>query len=328
MNAKANTITVLGGGAWGTALAAVAANAGHDVRLWLRDADVANAINRGRMNTARLPGIVLPQAIRATPDLAEALDGAVIVLAATPAQTTRAVLAEAALLLDRSAVIVLCAKGIETGTGLFLTDVAQVVMPGQACAVLSGPGFAGEIARGLPTAVTIAAETQAMALDIATALSTARFRCYASDDKRGVEAGGALKNVIAIAAGAAHGAGLGASAGAALVTRGFAEMKRVALSFGARAETLNGLSGLGDLILTCGSAQSRNFAHGMALAAGVASTSLAEGVATSHVACELAARDGIDAPIITAVAALVSGHTTIDDAVAALMARPLKSEGE
>lgn len=321
-------VAVLGGGAWGTALAATLAANGVRTLLWARDGAQVMAINRSHTNEAYLPGVALPATLRATAALDEAMADAAIILAVTPAQTTRPVLSALATHARAETAIVLCAKGIEAETGLFLSDVARAVLPGRPLAVLSGPGFAGEVARGLPTAVTIAAPDEAAALSLATALSSNRFRCYASGDMRGVEAGGALKNVIAIAAGAAAGAGLGASAGAALVTRGFAEMKRIATAFGADPATLNGLSGLGDLILTCGSAQSRNFAFGAALARGETSAKLAEGVATARIAAALAARHGLDAPIISAVSALIDGRVTILEAVAQLMARPLKSEQE
>jgi glycerol-3-phosphate dehydrogenase (NAD(P)+) len=298
------------------------------IRIWMRDAEAVQAIRTGHMHETRLPGVRLPGTLLATTDPAEALEDARHVLAVTPAQTTREVLATIAPHLSADAALILCAKGIERGTGRFLSDVAGEMLPGARIAVLSGPGFAAEVARGLPTAVTLAATDEDEALAVARALSTPRLRLYASADRRGVEAGGALKNVIAIAAGAAHGAGLGASASAALVTRGFAEMKRVATAFGGRAETLNGLSGLGDLILTCNSAQSRNFAFGEALARGENVTALAEGAATAHVAARLAKSHGIDAPIILAVAALIDGRATITDCVAALMARPLRSEQE
>ena len=318
-------IAVLGGGAWGTALASVAVSAGHEVALWARSTATVDDINNNHANAAYLPGVALPQALRATPDAAVALHGADIVLAVTPAQTTRAVLGEIAPLVG-SATLVLCAKGIERSTGAFLTDIAAETLPATSCAVLSGPGFAGEVARGLPTAVTVAADAGARALALAEALSTSRFRCYASSDPRGVEAGGALKNVLAIAAGAAHGAGLGASAGAALITRGFAELKRLGVVLGGSPATFDGLSGLGDLLLTCSSEQSRNFAFGMALATGQRAEKLAEGAATAYIARDLAARHAIATPIIAAVADLIDGRLTIADAVAALMARPIRSE--
>jgi glycerol-3-phosphate dehydrogenase (NAD(P)+) len=321
-------VAVLGAGAWGSALSCVAASGGHAVRLWARDPDVADAINLSRRNDRHLPGVILPESVSASAAMADVLDGVDVVLAATPAQTTRTVLAAAAAFLPRDAVIILCAKGIERGSGQFQSAIASEILPGATVAVLSGPGFAGEVACGLPTAVTLAARRPDDALTLAATLSTPRFRLYAADDMAGVEAGGALKNVIAIAAGAAHGAGLGASASAALVTRGFAEMRRLAAAFGGRPQTLNGLSGIGDLMLTCASAQSRNFAFGAALAAGRVSSGLAEGAATAQVAHDMARAHGIDAPIMAATSALIAGRLTIAEAVDALMARPVKTEEE
>ena len=319
-------VVVLGGGAWGTALGCVAVAAGHDVMLWARDETTVQAINQAHCNPIYLPDVVLPKALHATGNMTEALKGAEIVLAVTPAQTTRQILTDAASLLPRNATLVLCAKGIESETGFFLSAIAKIIVPNQNLAILSGPGFAGEIARGLPSAVTLAADNKYKALQLAEALSSPRFRIYASDDMRGVEAGGALKNIIAIAAGAVHGAGLGASASAALVTRGFAELKRIGQAFGGRAETVNGLSGLGDLILTCNSTQSRNFQFGVDLAQGRNSKVLAEGAATAHIAASLAHKHQLDAPIIAAISAFIKGQTDIAEAVAALMARPLKEE--
>jgi glycerol-3-phosphate dehydrogenase (NAD(P)+) len=322
-------VAVLGGGAWGTALACMAVAAGHETMIWTRRSDAAASISQRQENAEYLPGVSLPALLSASAEMADVLAGAAIVLAATPAQTTRAVLAGAAKHLAAGADLVLCAKGLERGSGQFQSAVAQAVLPHAPLAVLSGPGFASDIARGLPTAVTIAAGTGDRALHLAAALSNARFRCYASDDMAGVQAGGALKNVIAIAAGAAHGAGLGASASAALVTRGFAELKRLGVALGGRADTLNGLSGLGDLILTCGSSQSRNFAFGAALGRGEpVAAALAEGAATAHIAAGLATALGLETPIIHAVAALMDGRTTIGAAVDSLMARPLRSEQE
>ncbi len=317
---------MLGGGAWGTALGCVCVAAGHDVVVWARDETTVHLINQTHRNQAYLPDVDLPEALKANTDMSQALVEAEIVLAVTPAQTTRHVLTSVKPFLPANATLVLCAKGIEAETGLFLSDIAKTILPNQKIAVLSGPGFAGEIARGLPSAVTLASNKIDDALVLAETLSSSRFRIYASDDVRGVEAGGALKNIIAIAAGAVHGAGLGASASAAMVTRGFAEIKRVGEAFGGKAETLNGLSGLGDLILTCNSTQSRNFQFGVDLAKACVSRALAEGAATAHIAASLAAKRGIEAPIIAAVSALINGQTTITGAVAALMARPLKEE--
>lgn len=323
-------IAVLGGGAWGTALALAMHRAGHEARLWARDAQTVRAVAEKGENPRYLPGISFEPGLFASTDLAEALDGAGCVLAVTPAQTLRAVLGEAAPHLPRSAPLVLCAKGIERETGRLMSQLAADVLPDQKIAALSGPSFAADVARGLPTAVTVAAGDADDAFALAALLSGPHFRCYSSDDLIGVEVGGALKNVLALAAGAVAGAGLGASAQAAMITRGFVELSRVAAAMGAKPETLTGLSGLGDLILTCSSPQSRNFAYGKALGAGesLADRPLAEGVATAGIAASIARDRGIEAPIIAAVAAILSGRTTITRAVEALMARPLKSETE
>ena len=253
-------IAVLGGGAWGTALAATMLRAGNDVVLWARDKDVVNALNERRENPVYLPGIVLDSGLRATADPAEALSGTEIALAAVPAQAMAETLGRLRSVIPARAPLVLCAKGIERGTGRLLSQVAAEALPGHPIAALSGPSFATDVARGLPTAVTVAAPDAALAADLAATFSSPAFRCYSTDDLVGVEVGGALKNVLAIAAGAIAGAGLGASAQAAMVTRGFVELRRIGAAFGARPETLMGLSGLGDLILTCSSSQSRNFA--------------------------------------------------------------------
>ncbi len=247
------SVCVVGGGAWGTALASVAARQG-PVRLLLRDAATAQAINERRENPAYLPGIALPQGIEAVLDPAAALAGASIVLLVTPAQTLRAVCRTLAPSLPEGAVLVLCSKGIERDTGLFASAVVEAELPGHPVAVLSGPSFATDVAAGLPTAVTLAAKDAALADELARRLSGPSFRIYAGTDVLGVEAGGALKNVLAIAAGAASGLGLGASAQAALVTRGFVELSRLGEALGADPRTLMGLSGLGDLVLTCSAA--------------------------------------------------------------------------
>lgn len=321
-------IAVLGGGAWGTALATTVLRAGHGCALWARDAGTAAAINARHENPRYLPGIALDPALAATTDLGAALDGAACVLAVVPAQAMRGLLDALSGRLAGGIPLVLCAKGIERDTGKLLSEMAAELLPDNPVAALSGPSFATDVAAGLPTAVTVAAGDEALAADLAGLLSSPAFRCYSSADLIGVEVGGALKNVLAIAAGAAAGAGLGASAQAALVTRGFVELRRVAAAFGAEPETLMGLSGLGDLILTCGSAQSRNFSYGMAVGRGddLEGRPLAEGVATAGIAARIARDKGVDAPIIEAVAALLAGRLTIGDAVAALMARPLKSE--
>ncbi len=328
MNPPGRKIAVLGGGAWGTALATTALRAGHGCTLWARDADTVAAINDRHENPRYLPGIALDPALAATAGLDAALAGAACVLAVVPAQAMRGLLAELARRLDAEIPLVLCAKGIERDTGKLLSEIVAEILPETPVAALSGPSFAADVAAGLPTAVTVAARDEARAAELAALLSSPAFRCYSSADLTGVEVGGALKNVLAIAAGAVVGAGLGASAQAALVTRGFVELRRVAAAFGAEPETLMGLSGLGDLILTCGSAQSRNFSYGLAIGRGESldGRPLAEGVATAGIAARIASDRGIEAPIIAAVDALLSGRIAISDAVAALMARPLKSE--
>jgi glycerol-3-phosphate dehydrogenase (NAD(P)+) len=323
-------IAVLGGGAWGTALAATALRGRNEAVLWARDAGTVAAINSRRENPRYLPGIMLDPAPRATADLGKALDGAAVVLAATPAQTLRATLEAAAPHIAAGIPLVICAKGIERATGRLLSEIAAEILPENPAAVLSGPSFAADVARGLPTAVTIAAADEALAAQLAGLFSSPSFRCYSTGDLIGVELGGALKNVLAIAAGAVSGAGLGASAQAAMVTRGFVELRRIGAAFDARPETLMGLSGLGDLILSCGSAQSRNFSYGLALGRGqpLDGLPLAEGVPTAAIAAEIAHKRGIDAPIVAAVAALLRRELTIGQAVTALLSRPLKSETE
>jgi glycerol-3-phosphate dehydrogenase (NAD(P)+) len=321
-------IAVLGGGAWGTALATTALRAGPGCTLWARDVETVTAINARHENPRYLPGIGLDPALQATADLDAALAGATCVLAVVPAQAMRGLLNALASRLDAKTPLVLCAKGIERDTGKLLSEIATEILPRNPIAALSGPSFATDVAAGLPTAVTVAAADEARAARLAALLSSPAFRCYSSADLIGVEVGGALKNVLAIAAGAVSGAGLGASAQAALVTRGFVELRRVGAAFGAEPETLMGLSGLGDLILTCGSAQSRNFSYGLALGRGesLEGRPLAEGVATAGIAARIAREKGVEAPIIAAVEALLAGRIAIADAVAALMARPLKSE--
>jgi glycerol-3-phosphate dehydrogenase (NAD(P)+) len=321
-------VAVLGGGAWGTALACAARRAGHDARLWARDAATVEAINARRENPRYLPGLKLAGGIVATTDLAAATAGADIVLAVTPAQTLRALLAGAQGKIRQGVPVVLCAKGIERDTGRLLSSVAEESLPGNPVAALSGPSFATDVAAGLPTAVVVAARHGDLAADLAEKLSAPYFRCYSSDDLVGVEIGGALKNVLAIAAGAVIGSGFGASAQAAMVTRGFVELRRIAAAFGAQPETLMGLSGLGDLMLTCGSGQSRNFAYGLALGRGedLAGRPLAEGVATAGIAANIARERHIEAPIVSAVDRILGGEIGIREAVAELMSRPLKSE--
>lgn len=320
-------VAVLGGGAWGTALALAILRAGHDVRLYARDEETVSAIRRGE-NPRYLPGIAIEPGIVATSDIATALDDADCVLAVAPAQALRAMLTTAKPHMPQGVPLVLCAKGIERDTGALLSAIVADILPGAPVAALSGPSFATDVARGLPTAVVVAARDDALAAELAGRFSAQNLRCYSSDDLIGVEIGGALKNVFAIAAGAVTGAGLGASAQAAMVTRGFVELRRIGASFGARPETLMGLSGLGDLLLTCSSAQSRNFAYGLALGQGkpLAGLPLAEGVPTAAIAARITTERDIDAPIIAAVSAILDGTITIRQAVTALMTRPLKTE--
>ncbi|MEC5289763.1 NAD(P)H-dependent glycerol-3-phosphate dehydrogenase [Aurantimonas sp. C2-6-R+9] len=319
---------IVGGGAWGTALGCLYARAGHHTVLYARDAETVAGINRDRLNPRYLPEIDLPDSLAATSDPAEALAGADIVLFVVPAQSLSVATAELDGLVPPGALAVLCAKGIERGTGRFASQIFSQAQPAQPLAVLSGPSFAADVARGLPTAVTIAAGEPALADRAARLLSTETFRCYAASDVVGVEAGGALKNVLALAAGAVVGRGLGASAQAAIITRGFVELRRLGAALGGQPETLMGLSGLGDLVLTCSSPQSRNFAYGMALGRGDDrfGLKLAEGVFTAEIAARLARDLGIDAPIIATVAAILSGDLDVDAAVQSLLARPLKRE--
>ena len=321
-------IAVLGAGAWGTALAASFVRAGRGCMLWGRDAETVTAINERHRNPRYLGDIALPGDLAATTGLGAALAGAGVIVLAVPAQSLRDFLGG---MLDRAApeaVFVSTAKGIDRATGQTMSEIIDEIAGRDRSAVLSGPSFAADVAAGLPTAVTVAAHDLQRAKSLAEILSSRTLRCYAADDLIGVELGGALKNVLAIAAGIVHGAGLGASAVAALTTRGFAELQRVAAALGARPETLAGLSGLGDLILTCGSEKSRNFAYGAALARGedLARCPLAEGVFTASVAAKLAREHGLDAPIISAVDAILAGNITINQAVDGLMSRPLKTE--
>ncbi len=327
------SVGVIGAGAWGTALAQVCARAGLDPILWAREPAVAAAITATGENPAFLAGVALDPAVRATADLAELAD-ADWVLAVAPAQHLRATLAAFAPHVREGLPVVLCAKGVEAGSFKLMTQVLAEALPGAAPAVLSGPSFADEVARGLPTAVTLAAADLALAQRLAGALATPAFRPYVSDDMIGAEAGGAIKNVLAIACGVVEGRGLGRSAQAALITRGFAELTRLAVALGGEAETVAGLCGLGDLVLTCSSPQSRNMSLGLALGRGqsledalAGKLSVAEGVASAPAVTALATRLGVETPICEAVRAILAGETTVGPAIAALLSRPLKAEG-
>jgi glycerol-3-phosphate dehydrogenase (NAD(P)+) len=321
-------IAVIGAGAWGTALASVFARNGHRVVLWGRDAETCAEINRSHTNTRYLGAVALPPALGATTDLAAALAGAGIVFLVVPTQQIREVATRMSGLLAPGAVVINCAKGIHRETGLLPNRVLAQALPGTACGVLSGPSFAEEVSAGKPTAVTLAMPTARQAIELAGLLSGPDFRIYASDDVTGVEAGGALKNIVAIAVGICRGMDLGSSAEAALIARGNAELLRFAVAMGAQPNTLQGLSGLGDLVLTCSSLKSRNFSYGVALGRrdSRSPARLAEGVHTAGIASELAARQGIDAPIIDMVSRIVAGSISLEAARAGLLNRPVKIE--
>jgi glycerol-3-phosphate dehydrogenase (NAD(P)+) len=323
-------IAVLGAGAWGTALAQTCARAGRTVTLWEHDAANAEQLARKR-ESLYLPGVRIDAGIAVARDLADAVRAEAILLV-VPAQAVRAVAKALAPSLVARTPLIVCAKGIERGTYKFMTEVIAECAPAAMPAILSGPSFAADVARGLPTAVTLAAEDGALAAELAQAIGSASFRPYHSADVRGVEIGGAAKNVLAIAAGIVAGRELGASAAAALTTRGFAELVRFGRAYGAKPETLAGLSGLGDLILTCSSPQSRNFSFGVNLGRGRppaaihSTTGLAEGVFTAPVLLEMARRHSVDMPISTAVAAVLDGTMSVHKAIESLLTRPLRAE--
>ena len=322
-----NRVAVIGAGAWGTALAGVAARAGREVVLCARNAQLAAEISATRSNP-KLPGAKLDANVRVTDEIGLAAQ-AELILIATPAQNLRAAVIALAPHLPGGTPLVACAKGIERGTHKFMTEVIAEAAPEARPAILSGPSFAEDVARGLPTAVTLAANDAELASRLVQALGSATFRPYHTSDVRGVEIGGAAKNVLAIAAGIVAGKKFGASALAALTTRGFSELVRLGRACGARSETMAGLSGLGDLILTCSSPQSRNFALGLALGRAEARPrdKLAEGEFTAPVLMELAAAQGVDMPVSNAVADILRGAVTIDDAIESLLTRPFKAEG-
>ena len=324
-----SVLGVLGGGAWGTALAQVLASGGHTVRLWVREPEVIEAINIAHENPLFLPGRRLSDRIEATGDVARVAEAAAV-LVVTPAQHMRAVLAD---LPCHGQPLILCSKGIEAGSLKFLHEVAREAVDGSPVAVLSGPTFAHEVAAGLPTAVTLAAEDAALAHQLASLIAQPTLRPYVSTDVVGAEVGGAVKNVLAIACGVVEGGGLGQNARAAVIARGFAEMTRFGLARGARAETLSGLSGLGDLVLTCSSTSSRNFSLGVGLGQGRPAEDLladrrtvAEGAHTAPVLAQAAAAAGVDMPVTEAVCQLLAG-ADVGRVVEALLTRPLREEG-
>lgn len=330
MSAATNRVGVIGGGAWGTALAQLMASDGTPVLLWAREAEVVEAINADHANPVFLPGQRLDLAITATGNLAGLADVSML-LAVAPAQHLRGLIGQ---LPDYSVPLILCSKGMEQGSGALMCDVARDAGWEGDVAVLSGPTFAHEVAAGKPAAVTLAAETLIVAQQLGNRIARPTLRPYASDDVIGAEIGGVVKNVLAIACGIVEGAGLGQNARAALISRGFAEMTRYGLARGGRLETLAGLAGLGDLVLTCSSTASRNFALGHALGSGQdAATMLAnratvaEGAYSAAVLAADASSRGVDMPICAAVAAIIAGQWSATDAIAALLSRPLTREG-
>ncbi|MCW5746417.1 MAG: NAD(P)-dependent glycerol-3-phosphate dehydrogenase [Alphaproteobacteria bacterium] len=334
MPERYDQIGIVGGGAWGTALAMTARRAGRRVTLWAREPDVVADINDAHRNPRFLPGHAIDAAIAATSALTD-IATANAVLLVTPAQATRAMAQQLAPLVPPDVPIVVCAKGIEADSGKLMPAVVAEALPGHSVSMLSGPTFAEEVARGLPTAVTLASPNRALGEALAHALRTPTFRPYWSDDVTGVALGGAIKNVLAIACGIVEGRQLGDNARAALLTRGFAEMARLGLAMGARLETLAGLAGLGDLTLTCNGPLSRNRSLGAAIGQGsraadflAGKASVAEGYYTAPVVQALAARHGVEMPICTAVAALLHDDADVDATIRALLARPLKGEGE
>ncbi len=322
-------VGIIGGGAWGTALAAVMAQIHARVLLWAREDEVVGSINAQHENRAFLPGLSLPPAIEATSDLARMAEcGALLIV--TPAQHVRSTLSA---LPATDAPLVLCAKGIEAGTQMLVSDVAADTRPNNPIAVLSGPTFAHEVAARKPTAVTLATASEALGTILTRLIATPSFRPYCSNDVVGAEIGGAVKNVLAIGCGVVDGAGLGLNARAALIARGFAEMQRYGLARGAKSETLAGLSGLGDLVLTCSSENSRNFSLGRGLGQGQSAESLlanrqtvAEGAFTAPVLLASARNLGVEMPIVAAVGALLDGSATVEAVISNLLARPLKPE--
>lgn len=325
-------IGVIGAGAWGTALAEACARAGREVTLWALEAEVAEAISKHRENSPFLPGPKLHKGVTATTQIDD-LAGCEAVLLVTPAQHARATLERFAPVLKPGLPVVLCSKGFERGTLAPMTQVLAETLPEAKAAVLSGPSFAIDVAQGLPTAVTLASADEADGQALMEAIGSAGFRPYWSDDLIGAEAGGAVKNVLAIAAGVVEGKGLGKSAHAAIIARGFAEMTRLAEALGGKRETVAGLCGLGDLVLTCSSPQSRNMSCGLALGRGEsldailsARKAVTEGVATAPAIMALAEREGVDMPICQAVHQVLSGALDTDGAIEALLARPFRAE--
>ncbi|NKB19991.1 MAG: NAD(P)H-dependent glycerol-3-phosphate dehydrogenase [Alphaproteobacteria bacterium] len=325
-------IGIIGAGAWGTALAQSIRQAGCETVLWSFEPDVAKSINKNHENETYLPGVTLDAGIRATAVLEEAADTDAVLLV-VPAQFMRGVTSQLSNTLARDIPVVVCAKGIEQNSAALMSEVVADTLPGRPVVVLSGPTFAAEVANGLPTAITLATRDKAVGDALTEALGTQKMRPYVSDDVIGAEIGGAVKNVLAIACGVTEGRGFGDNARAALITRGLAEMTRLCVAKGGKAETMMGLSGLGDLTLTCSSSQSRNYSLGEELGKGktlekvlASRNSVAEGVTSAAAVSTLAKRLGIEMPITEAVAAIVNGTVTVDAAIEGLLARPFQSE--
>ena len=325
-------IGVLGGGAWGTALAHSACLAGRTVTLWAREEATVTSINQHHENQTFLKGIDLHPSLTATPHLEKLSDNDALLIV-VPAQFVRNVTQNLAKHINPKTPLIICAKGIETNSSKLMSQVIKETIPNATIAILSGPSFASDVAKGLPTAVTLATKDESLGQALSESLGHKALRPYWSNDLIGVQIGGAVKNVLAIAAGIVVGKDLGASAHASLISRGFAELNRFAISQGAKAKTLSGLSGLGDLVLTCSSSQSRNFSLGVALGKGTTladilkeRTSVSEGVYTAEAVAALAKGNAISMPISEAVAAIVKGEISIDDAITTLLSRPLKAE--
>lgn len=324
---------VIGGGAWGSALAHLIGHNGHDVVLWAREADVVAHVNLTHANPRFLPGATLDPRVRATTAMDEALHGATLVVYVAPSHVLRDVVRSGSAHVSSDAIAVVATKGIERGSLALMTDVVHAQLPGRAVVALSGPSFALEVARGMPTAIVAASDAAAAASAVQRILSSAAFRVYTNDDVTGVEVGGALKNVMAVATGIAEGVGLGLNSRAALITRGLAEMTRLGVALGARPETFAGLTGMGDLVLTCTGALSRNRAVGVEIGKGerlesvlAATESVAEGITTTDSARALAAREGVAMPIVDAIARILFEQQPPRDALADLMGRELRPE--
>jgi len=325
---------VIGAGAWGTALAVSLLRAGREATLWAHAPDVAKTINASHENSIHLPGVKLDPQLKAVTDLAE-LAGCSAWVLATPAQHVRSICQQLAQVADdNTAPVIITAKGIEQNTCALLSEIVAAELPRHPLAVLSGPSFAREVIDGKPTALTLATKYKALGEELATALATPSLRLYRTDDVAGAQIGGAIKNVLAVACGIVSGRVFGDNARAAIITRGLAEMMRLGRALGAKPETLTGLSGIGDLVLTCSSDRSRNTSLGIALGQGQAladilatRTSVTEGVTTASAAHALAQKHHVDMPIVAAVDAILNHKADIDRTIAQLLARPLRTEG-